>query len=73
MRLRGLLLLMALGLVTVLRVTSAIAHHSSQHTPEQLREVNFEQRLGASLPLHLTFRDESGQTVRLGIILAAHR
>ncbi len=31
-----------------------------------LREVGFDQKLGAALPLDATFRDESGRTVALG-------
>lgn len=34
--------------------------------PPSLRDVGFDQRLGAQLPLDLTFRDESGRTVTLG-------
>ena len=33
---------------------------------QQLAAVDFEQKLGAVLPLDLTFRDESGKSVRLG-------
>lgn len=42
------------------------AHHTTQHTPEPGRAVSFEQRLGAQVPLALTFRDDTGQSVRLG-------
>jgi protein SCO1/2 len=38
--------------------------------PAALREVAFEQHLGAQLPLDLVFRDESGAAVRLGSLLA---
>jgi protein SCO1 len=34
--------------------------------PEALRDVGFDQRLDESIPLDLTFRDESGQSVTLG-------
>ena len=34
--------------------------------PAALREVGFDQRLGAALPLDATFVDDAGQTVRLG-------
>jgi protein SCO1/2 len=34
--------------------------------PTILREIGFDQNLGASLPLNLTFRDESGASVTLG-------
>jgi protein SCO1/2 len=33
--------------------------------PPMLREVRIDQKLGAPLPLEVTFRDESGETVRL--------
>jgi protein SCO1 len=43
------------------------AHHEAQHQlPPVLRDVGFEQRLGASIPLDLLLRDEAGKTVRLG-------
>lgn len=35
-------------------------------TPEVLKNVSIEQKLDSQLPLDLTFRDESGRTVRLG-------
>ena len=35
-------------------------------TPEQLRSVKFDQRLGQPIPLDLLFRDETGAVVRLG-------
>ncbi len=34
--------------------------------PSILKKVDFEQRLGAQVPLDLFFRDEAGRTVRLG-------
>jgi protein SCO1 len=34
--------------------------------PPALREVGFDQKLNAQVPLDLVFRDETGQTVRLG-------
>jgi len=37
--------------------------------PPQLREVDFAQRLGESIPLDATFRDETGATVALGDLL----
>ena len=59
-------LLLAFYGVLWLCVGRVQAHHSTQHTPEQLREVGFEQRLGAQLPLQLRFRDEADREVRLG-------
>jgi protein SCO1/2 len=37
-----------------------------QGLPAALREVGFDQRLGAALPLDATFVDDAGKTVRLG-------
>lgn len=42
---------------------AALAHPLS---PEELRTVQFEQRLGESVPPDLVFRDESGRTTSLG-------
>jgi len=39
---------------------------SENGRPPILREVGFDQRVGERLPLELTFRNEHGQTVRLG-------
>ncbi|MGE3541216.1 MAG: SCO family protein [Candidatus Tectimicrobiota bacterium] len=68
MTLRPWRIFQILGLAGFLlcRSTTAPAHHSAQHSPEALRQVSFEQRLGETLPLHLTFRDASGHVVRLG-------
>lgn len=38
----------------------------SQESPQALREVGFDQRMGEKVPLDLTFRDARGQEVRLG-------
>jgi protein SCO1/2 len=38
----------------------------SQQTPTPLSNVSFEQRLNEQLPLDLPFRNEAGQTVKLG-------
>jgi protein SCO1/2 len=37
----------------------------AQGTPPILRDIGFDQRLGESLPLETTLRDEAGRTVRL--------
>jgi protein SCO1 len=39
---------------------------AASEIPPQLQEVTFEQRLNTTLPLDATFRDDRGQTVRLG-------
>ena len=38
---------------------------AEQNKPAYLRDVGIDQKLGAQLPLDLTFRDESGQPVKL--------
>lgn len=40
-----------------------------QEVPDPLRDVGFDQRLDAQVPLDLTFRDEAGQTVALADLL----
>ena len=35
-------------------------------TPEILREIGFDQNLGGTIPMDLSFRDETGREVRLG-------
>lgn len=42
------------------------AGHAVAEVPEGLREVGIEQRLDQPIPLDLTFRDEAGDSVRLG-------
>ncbi|HEV2800286.1 MAG TPA: SCO family protein [Pyrinomonadaceae bacterium] len=39
---------------------------SSNEVPSVLRDIGIEQRLNEQVPLDLTFRDETGQNVRLG-------
>jgi protein SCO1/2 len=39
--------------------------------PPILRDVTFDQRLGESVPLDITLRDEEGRTVRLGDVVGA--
>lgn len=39
---------------------------SSNDVPLALKDIGIEQRLGEQVPLELSFRDETGQTVRLG-------
>jgi protein SCO1/2 len=53
-------------LCSTLLAGPVLAHHQAEHTPDLLRQVGFEQRLGAAIPLELTFRDDTGQQVRLG-------
>jgi protein SCO1/2 len=38
----------------------------ARESPKILREVGFDQQLGATVPLDAVFRDESGRTVKLG-------
>src|SRR5262249_28219404 len=42
------------------------AARAGDSRPLILREVDFEQRLGAQVPLDLEFNDEAGKSVRLG-------
>ncbi len=67
----GLLVAAALSLVA----TGAWAQESIVNpTPGALtRQVEFEQRLGESVPLDLSFRDESGRVVRLSDYLGKGR
>lgn len=45
----------------------------SAPAPKILDEVGIDQRLGQSLPLDLTFKDQSGQTVRLQDYFSGHK
>ncbi|GBD24913.1 hypothetical protein HRbin30_00227 [bacterium HR30] len=56
-------LLMA-GAANAVRLPSSTGE-GTQSVP-LLQQVDFEQRLGTQVPLELTFRDETGQPVRLG-------
>ena len=51
-------------LVLVLAVPEVVVAH--ELSPDQLRTVTFEQRLGNAVPLDLRFVDEQGQSVTLG-------
>jgi protein SCO1 len=44
----------------------ASAHAAADEKPDILRNVGFDQRLGAQVPLDLAFRDETGSPVKLG-------
>lgn len=46
--------------------TPSISQKSSLDMPQLLDDVGFDQRLGESIPMDLTFLDETGQAVRLG-------
>jgi len=56
-----------LGGVLALLVGAALAGaaHADVQRPQILRDVGFDQRLGAQAPLDLPFRDETGRTVSL--------
>jgi protein SCO1/2 len=43
-----------------------LASGATAQTRDVLREIGFDQRLGAALPLDAVFRDETGRAVRLG-------
>ncbi|MDR3402360.1 MAG: SCO family protein [Chthoniobacter sp.] len=53
-------------LLLLLSLVAVVAAHGQTLPPEQLARVDFEQRLGASLPVNAMFRDETGAPVRLG-------
>lgn len=54
-----------------LAVAAALAGSAAANdVPEELRQVGIEQRLDEVIPLDLTFRDETGQAVRLGSYFA---
>jgi protein SCO1/2 len=58
----------ALGLQLLLAVP-AFAHTGKEpYTKDEdfLKEIGFDQKLGAQLPLDITFTDDTGKTVRLG-------
>ena len=66
---------LAMGIVLMSAVVSAQGNSPglrpepgmpSQQTPTPLSNVSFEQRLNEQLPLDLPFRNEAGQTVKLG-------
>jgi len=44
----------------------AVPALAAEPRPAALRDVSYDQRLGASVPLDLRFQDETGATVRLG-------
>ncbi len=77
MRLRAVLLIVALAALTPSatraqdlgpapgeRVGAGVPAQAGM--PELLQEVGLDQRLNAQIPLNLTFKDESGRTVKLG-------
>jgi len=53
-------------LLPALFLAAAMAADGQTLPPEQLARVDFEQHLGASLPVNAIFRDESGAPVQLG-------
>ncbi|HUI25413.1 MAG TPA: SCO family protein, partial [Candidatus Kryptonia bacterium] len=55
------------GLLAALLPIALVAVARADDTrPPALRNVTIEQRLNEQVPLDLTFRDETGQPVRLG-------
>jgi protein SCO1/2 len=55
----------ALLAVSVIAITGGAAWPHDDGRPAALREVAFDQKLNQPLPLELSFRDESGKTIRL--------
>ena len=69
-------LVAAIALLTGLLATSSAAEAQFQYPtqdiglrPELLKEVGIDQKLNGSVPLDLTFRDETGPTVAAGAIV----
>ena len=56
---------MALIVVVTVMALAPIARAHDDNRPAALRDVAFEQKLDQQLPLDLSFRDSTGQTVRL--------
>jgi len=54
------------ALFCVLALSVTIPAHAQNVLPDPLREVGIDQRLNEQVPLALVFRDETGQSVRLG-------
>lgn len=52
--------------VAVLFVAALLPAQTSTFQPPPLRDVGIDQRLNEQVPLELPFRDETGETVRLG-------
>lgn len=50
----------------VLAATAGPVRAAEPIVPGPAREVGFEQKMGAKVPVQATFRDENGRTVRLG-------
>jgi protein SCO1/2 len=64
-RLARAALRVALLSVSAMAITGGAAWAHDDGRPEALREVAFDQKLNQPLPLELSFRDESGKTVKL--------
>src|SRR5262249_29979253 len=54
------------GLALLLLSAASAVNPRALEPPQALREVGFDQRLGASLPLDAPFRDEAGRGGRVG-------
>jgi protein SCO1/2 len=52
-------------ILALIPICAGVAYAHDNTRPEALREVAFDQRLGAQAPLDLQFRDESGRAVTL--------
>ena len=72
---RGAQFLPVALLVSLLLPCSAFSHGTDQSQPLPLRQdtgatVGLDERLGAKIPLDITFRDETGRPVRLAYLVA---
>jgi len=62
----AVLRLLALAFAQLLALPARAPAQNAAGTPAQLVDIRIEQKLDAQLPLDLTFKDDAGQTVRLG-------
>ena len=54
------------AVVLVALLAMASGGRADEQRPPVLREIGFDQHLGETIPLDLTFHDEAGRTIRLG-------
>jgi len=66
----ALLLILSVGSAAPVAVAAnALSGATAQQSGEGATQVGVDERLGGKLPLELTFRDETGRTVRLGDLI----
>jgi protein SCO1/2 len=69
------LIALSVGLVALPRHAAAVETGATaeRNKPAYLKDVGIDQKLGAQVPLDLTFRDESGQPVQLAKYFDGHK